>query len=171
MNDANVTFRVAPVATVAGLPAGTLAGNGEVRFVTAAGADLGLWICSASTGVWSKAANILMANGTTGVMAGATATIAGLIPAGSLVLGVTCRVTVVIPAPTVTWQCGDGVDADRWGTGLLLPAGTVTTIVDFTIASPVYYAAATNVVMTAVGGNFAGGTIIARVHYLQLGSP
>lgn len=157
------------VKTVSALPAGPLAANGDLRVLIGAGADSGLYLCT-SDGIWSKQATILTVDGSTGVIAaGATATIAALIPAQTLVIGVNCRVTVLPPGPA-TFSVGDGADADRWGAGILVAAGTTTNIQSYTIASPVYYAAATNVVFT---GNIAftgGGTIIARVFYLQIGN-
>lgn len=103
---------------------------------------------------------------TTGAL---TETQADLIPAGSLVLGVTIRVTSAVSGAGLgTMSIGDGTDADRWGTGIALAAGTTTTIADFTISSPVYYAAATGVVLTGNAGQFDAGAVRLTVHYLSL---
>lgn len=103
--------------------------------------------------------------------AGATVTASNLIPAASLVIGVTARVTTVITGPA-SWQIGDGTTANKWGNALALTAGTTTSIANFlaAAASPTYYLAATNVVLTAVGGGgaFTGGAVRLTVHYISL---
>lgn len=100
-------------------------------------------------------------------MSGATVTSASLIPAGSVVLGVTVRVTTLIEGAT-SFTVGDGTDADRWGTGIAVAAGTTTTVADTTITSVPIYAAATNVVLTATGSNFTAGAVRITVHYISL---
>ena len=100
-------------------------------------------------------------------LSGATVTATNLIPAGSLVLGVTARVTTLITGAT-SFEIGDGVDADRWGTTIAVAANTTTDIANFTIASPVYYTAANNVVLTANGSNFTAGAVRLTVHYIDL---
>lgn len=101
------------------------------------------------------------------ITSGATKTLTNLIPANSLVLGVTVRVTTLITGAT-SIAIGDGTDADRWGTGIAVAAGTTTNVSDFTIAGPVYYGAATSVVLTAAGSDFTAGVVRATVHYIAL---
>ncbi len=101
---------------------------------------------------------------------GATYTFTNLIPAGTLVWGVTCRVTTLITGAT-SFEVGDGTDADRWGHLIAVAANTTTSIADFTIASPVYYAAATSVVLTANVSDFTAGVVKAIVHYMKLRIP
>jgi len=103
-------------------------------------------------------------------LSGATVTATNLIPAGSLVLGVSVRVTTLITGAT-SFAIGDGTDADRWGTGIAVTAGTVTTLANITITSPIYYAAATSVVLTAAGSNFTAGAVRITVHFISLTAP
>lgn len=100
-------------------------------------------------------------------MSGATVTATNLIPAGSVVLGVTIRVTTAITGAT-SFEIGDGTDADRWGTAIAVASGTTTTNANTTITSVPIYAAATSVVLTANGGNFASGAVKITVHYIPL---
>ncbi|HEU00507.1 hypothetical protein LCGC14_0987170 [marine sediment metagenome] len=100
-------------------------------------------------------------------MSGATVTATTLIPAGSLVVGVSLRVTTNITGAN-TFDVGDGVDVDRWGAAVALASSTTTDIADFTILNPVNYAAATDVVLTANGPDFTAGAVRLTVHYLDL---
>lgn len=110
---------------------------------------------------------ILHATTLLSALSGATVTATNLIPAGSLVLGVTARVTTAIGGAT-SFEIGDGTDVDRWGTAIAVAAGTTTDIANFTIASPVNYTAANNVVLTANGSNFTSGAVRLTVHYIDL---
>lgn len=103
-------------------------------------------------------------------LSGATATATNLIPAGTLVLGVTVRVTTLIEGAT-SFDIGDGSDVDRWGASIAVAANTTTSIADFTIASPIYYAAATSVVLTANGSNFTAGAVRVILHCLRVTAP
>jgi hypothetical protein len=102
-------------------------------------------------------------------LSGASATATSLIPAGSIVTGVTIRVTTEITSGdgATSFQIGDGTDADRWGTGIVFTAGTTTSGSAFTITSVPIYAAATNVVLTATGGTFSAGAVRVTVHYIS----
>lgn len=108
-------------------------------------------------------------NMSSGALAGATTTFAANIPAGSLVLGISVRVLTLITG-CASFQVGDGTGANRYGNAIALAAGTTTSIADFTLASPLFYPAATGVVLTAVGGGgtFTGGTIRVTCHYISL---
>lgn len=103
-------------------------------------------------------------------LSGATATWTAAIPAGSLFLGVTSRVTTLITGAT-SFKIGDGSDVDRWGATVAVAAGTTSGIPEFTITSPVYYAAATNIVLTANGSNFTAGAVRLAVYYTLLDPP
>jgi hypothetical protein len=105
-----------------------------------------------------------------GAMSGATLTLSNLIPAGSLVVGVTVRVTTLITGAT-SFTIGDGTDVDKWGTGVAVAAGTTTTLANVTSTAPTIYTAATNVVLTAAGGNFTAGVVRVTVHYISLTAP
>ena len=84
-----------------------------------------------------------------------TLTAAALIPAGCMVLGVTVTVleTFGNDRGLSTFMVGDGSDVDRWASAVPRAAGPGTTMVDFTITSPIYYTVDTDVVFTADGAN------------------
>lgn len=102
-----------------------------------------------------------------------TATATNLIPAGSLVVGVSVRVTTTISGAggLTSMSIGDGSDADRWGAAIALASGTTTTLANATISTAPIYAAATSVVLTANAGQFDAGVIRITVHYLSLTAP
>ena len=99
-------------------------------------------------------------------MSGASVTATDLIPAGSVVLGVTLRVTTTITGST-SFTVGDGSDVDAWGTGITQIAGDNTTGADFTIVTVPIYAAVTSVVLTSTGGSFTAGAVRLTVHYMD----
>lgn len=115
----------------------------------------------------SQALNIKTATTTVTCSSGSTVTATNLIPAGSMVVGVTTRVTTLMTGAT-SYSIGDGTDADRWGATISPALNTTSGIADFTIASPVYYAAATSVVLTAAGSDFTAGVVRITVHYINL---
>lgn len=94
------------------------------------------------------------------------------IPAGATVFGVTTRVTTTITGCT-SINIGDGTDADRFGAAIALTAGTTTTNASWTIASTPIYAAATDIVITAVGGgaSFTAGAMRVCVYYAAPTAP
>jgi hypothetical protein len=99
---------------------------------------------------------------------GATVTATALIPDGAVVVGVTTKVTVTISGGTTTgFQVGTGGDPDRWGEAVALTAGTSLDNTNWTAGTIEAFTAATDVIVTAVGGNFTGtGTIYLSVQYL-----
>lgn len=108
------------------------------------------------------------------ITAGANNTLTNLIPAGSLVLGVTCRVTEVVTgaAGFTGFNVGLAANTDYWGLNISPVLGTTTSLAsvgagDTAIA---VYPAATSVILTAVGGNFDGvtGKVKVTVHYISL---
>lgn len=104
-------------------------------------------------------------------LSGATAAATNLIPAGALVLGVTHRVTTLITGAT-SWDSGDGTTADAFGNNVAVSANTTAdSLVDGTFTAPKSYAAATDVVLTAVGSNFTAGAVRISVHYIDLTPP
>lgn len=100
-------------------------------------------------------------------MSGATVTASNLVPAGVMVVGVSIRVTTAVEGAT-TFTIGDGTDADRWGDLISIDVDTTTDIADFTIANPVYYTVATDVVLTGTGGSFTAGAVRITVHYIDI---
>lgn len=108
----------------------------------------------------------LQAQATVNSSAAATLTAANLIPAGACNVMVTARVLTAFGTSTglTSFQIGDGTDADRWGAAA--PITLNATYATFTVATMPCYAAATNVVLTANGGNFdATGQVRLTVHY------
>ena len=104
-------------------------------------------------------------------LAGASVTTANLIPAGSIVLGITVRVETTITGPA-TFSIGDGVDVDRWGTGILVAAGTRTDITDYTSTNFTYNLAGNaDVTITSDGVDFTGGDIRVVCHYMKVFAP
>jgi len=107
--------------------------------------------------------------------AAATATATNLIPAGVVVLGVTCRNTSAIAGDGSFsgYSVGDGTDADRWGANVSPLINETTDLTDCTITSVPIYAAVTSIVLTQVGGSVftAGGTVRITVHYSKPGAP
>lgn len=102
----------------------------------------------------------------------AGASVAGaVIPAGSIVLGITVRVETTITGPA-TFSIGDGVDVDRWGSGIPVAAGTRTDITDYTSTTLTYNLAGNaNVVITSDGVDFTGGDVRVVCHYMQVFAP
>lgn len=99
------------------------------------------------------------------VLAGATASYA-VIPAGVLVLAVLIRVTTAVTGAT-DFDVGDGTDVDKWGAAIAIALGTTTDGEDFTALTPTFYTGATNVVLTANGGAFAGGVVKVTAFYID----
>lgn len=115
----------------------------------------------------AQAMNLKSASTEVTGMSGATVTASNLIPAGSLVFGVSVRVTTLVEGAT-TFEIGDGSDPDRFGTAIAVAADTTTDITDLTIASPPFYTSAASIVLTANGSNFTAGAVRITVHYLDL---
>jgi hypothetical protein len=97
---------------------------------------------------------------------GATRTATALIPANALVIGVTARVTTAVTGAT-SFDIGDGTTANIFGDDVAVALDTTS---NNTIA-PTRYAAATNVVLTANGGNFTAGAVRLTVHFITLVAP
>lgn len=100
-------------------------------------------------------------------LSGASYTFTGSLPAGSLIIGVTCRVTTAITGAT-SFAVGDGTDVDRWGAAIAVTLGTTSTLADCTVTTPPIYATAGAVVLTAGGSNFTGGVVRLTTHYLSV---
>jgi len=139
-----------------------------------AASDIHEWLRVDSGGTVSKgglngqATRLAHATVQSGAMSGATLTLTNLIPAGSLVLGVTLHPTTAITSGdgATTYNLGDGTDVDRFGAAVAFASDV--TLANITVAGPQYYTAATNVVLTAIGGTFNAGVVRATVHYISL---
>ena len=105
---------------------------------------------------------------TSGALAGASYTFAGVIPAGSILFGVIARVKTIITGAT-TWKLGDGVTDNQFATAKALAAGTTSGLADHQAAAvPLLHVAAGDVVVTANGPNFASGELRVAVLVLEL---
>lgn len=108
--------------------------------------------------------------GCTGHGTGTITTTTG-IPAGSLVLGVDARVTTIIAGSDgiATWALGYAGDTDAWGAGLALAATTTTGIANFTVTTPPYFTAATNITLSGTGGKIIdSGVVKLTIYYIAL---
>lgn len=99
---------------------------------------------------------------------GATTTASNLIPAASLLIGVTCKVTTLITGAT-SFDVGNGSTANLWGNDIAVAAGTVSTLADYAGSSTmILYTSAGNVVLTANGTAFTGGVVAVTAWYLSI---
>ncbi|PTX56234.1 uncharacterized protein DUF2793 [Litoreibacter ponti] len=91
-----------------------------------------------------------------------------VIPSGAVVYGVTGRVTDAITGTLTEWSLGvDGFE-DRYGSGLGLGAGSWLRGLT---GQPVTYYSATQLKLSATGGDFASGTIKLAVHLMRFELP
>jgi hypothetical protein len=105
-------------------------------------------------------------------LSGATGTAASLIPVGSLVLGITARVTTLVTSGAGTsFKIGHAGDTDAWGATVAFALNTVTTGADFVATAIAHFAAATDVVLTCNGGTFTAGAVRLKVWYVTFPSP
>lgn len=102
------------------------------------------------------------------VVAGAGHSTIGKIPAMSILLGVTCRVTAAIPGSLASWKIGVASAEDRYGAGYGVALNTWGRGVTGT---PVTYYADTPLLLTPTGGNFGGGMVRFALHTLALSVP
>lgn len=107
----------------------------------------------------------------TTLSSGATKDSTQTIPAGSLIVGVSSRVTTTITGPA-SWKLGLAADDDAYGTGIALTSGTTTTIANWTATSLLYTTSAVSWRFTNDGvSNFSGGVVRVVVHYIALTAP
>ena len=146
------------------------------------GVDTGTWYFLENTEVRQDSANgshIKLAENSTSITAtaGATVTWSNAIPAGAEVLGVATRVGTQLgnSSGTTGYKIGTAADPDRWGdiTGVIV--GTVSDMSDYTgtaLTSRDIYTTATDIILTANGGDFDGtGTIKVVVFFRKLNAP
>jgi hypothetical protein len=107
--------------------------------------------------------------------AAATISASNFIPAGSLVLGLTSYVTSTFSNASLTsMKIGDGTTTNKFSSATMaLTAGTVSdSLADGANTTPPIYNAATSVVITGNGANFAAnGTIRLVLYYVDLVPP
>jgi hypothetical protein len=112
---------------------------------------------------------ISTARATLANVSGASVTATGLIPAGAVILGVTSKVTTALGTGngTTGYRIGTAADDDRWGNITGTAAGTTSDNRDWTSGAVECFPAATNVIVTANGGNFNGtGVIYLSVQFM-----
>ena len=90
------------------------------------------------------------------------------IPADAMVFAVSARVTVAITGSATSWRLGTAGADDRFGAGMGLGQGAYATGL---LSAPVSYYAATPLVVTPEGGDFAGGRLRLAMHYFALDLP
>jgi len=103
-------------------------------------------------------------------MSGATVTWTNAIPAGSMVLGVTARVTLLITGAT-SFDVGiSGGDTDLFLDGIAVALNTTGDLANSNAAltTPIIYQAATSILVTAVGSDFTAGSLRLTLHYIDL---
>ena len=126
---------------------------------------------------WVEGAGALSSNGAGfvhrtlevdhGVSSGASSTVAGFLPANTIVYGITARVLSDLGAST--FEIGVSGSTDRYGSGIGTGAGAWARGIT---GSPLTYYAAEDLLLTASGGNFNGsGQIRLAVHFAELTLP
>jgi hypothetical protein len=112
---------------------------------------------------------IATARTTLSAVSGASVTASGLIPAGAVVMGVTSKVTTALGTAngTTGYQVGTAADPDRWGAITGTALGTTSDNRNWTAGTIECFPSATDVIVTATGGNFNGtGVIYLSVQYM-----
>ena len=101
---------------------------------------------------------------------GATETWAGALSAGTIILGVTARVTTLITGATSLDVGISGGDADFFIDGMAVALDTTADIADSNAAftAPLINQSTKDILVTAVGGNFTAGVLRLVVHYIDL---
>ncbi|MDH5798118.1 MAG: DUF2793 domain-containing protein [Paracoccaceae bacterium] len=102
------------------------------------------------------------------IAAGNSSSLVGAIPAHSMVIGVTGRVSGTISGTLTGWRLGVAGADNRYGSGLGLNVGSW---VRGLTGAPVTYYADTDLLLSAEAGDFAGGSVRLCVHLLQLDLP
>ena len=109
---------------------------------------------------------IATARATATAMSGASVTLTNIIPAGAVVVGVTCKVTTAITGAT-SFQLGTAADPDRFGAAIAITLGATSDNRDWTSGTIECFLPATSLVLTANGSNFTGGAVYVSVQYLS----
>jgi hypothetical protein len=112
---------------------------------------------------------IATARATLSAVSGASVTATALIPAGAVVMGVTSKVTTALGTTNSTtgYKIGTAGDDDRWGDITGTAEGTTSDNRDWTAGTIECFPAATDVIVTATGGDFdATGVIYLSVQYM-----
>lgn len=109
-----------------------------------------------------------MASGEVNITAGTQVVSTVMIPNGAMVIGATARVSTAITGTLASWRLGTSGAEDRFGAGLGLGAGSWARGM---LSSPVTYWQPEMLMLSATGGDFAGGRVKLAVHWLELSLP
>ena len=102
------------------------------------------------------------------ISAGTTSVVAGMIPSGSIVFGVTGRVLQTMGGALTGWKLGVAGAEDRYGNNLSLAAGNwVRGLTSF----PLTYYDPEDLLLTAEGADFVGGVVRLSVNLMRLTPP
>lgn len=131
--------------------------------------DGGGWVAGQVAGAPSGAATrIEVLEFDHAIGTGATSTTTQAIPSHAMVLGVTARVTSEIAGTLTSWRLGVAGADNRFGSGLGLAQGAFARGI---LGSPVTEFALAPLLLTAEGGDFAGGGVRLAVHHITLTLP
>jgi hypothetical protein len=100
--------------------------------------------------------------------AGPDSTTAVSIPSHVMVFAVTARVTGEITGSLTSWQLGNAGAPDRFGAGLGLEEGSFARGL---LGAPMSFWSAEPLLLSAEGGEFAGGVVRLAIHYYEPGLP
>jgi len=106
--------------------------------------------------------------GEAAITAGKSVATEVFIPANVLVLGVTGRVVAPVTGTLTSWTIGVSGADSRFGSGLGLPLNSWS---QGLLSAPFAVYAPQEVLLTATGGDFAGGRVRLAVHWLALRMP
>lgn len=99
-------------------------------------------------------------------LSGATVSATVAIPAGALVVACAARVTTAITGAT-SFAVGYTGSTSAFGSGLSISAGSTNE----GLIGPNPFYSATDVILTAAGGNFSGGAVRLSLMYLSVSPP
>ena len=103
------------------------------------------------------------------VTAGPSSDTVPVIPAQSVVFGVTGIVLTGLTGAATSWRLGvGGVSDNRYGSGLGLSTGSWLRGIT---SEPLAYYSDTSLTLTGEGGDLAGGTVRLAIHVAELGLP
>ncbi|MBU2958641.1 DUF2793 domain-containing protein [Paracoccus sp. 1_MG-2023] len=109
-----------------------------------------------------------IAEGEVTLTAGATVITGIVIPGGAMVIGATARVKDAITGTLTSWRLGTMDGTDRFGRGL----GTAQdSWARGMLGTPMTYWQPEPLILTADGGEFAGGRVALAVHWLEMRLP
>ena len=99
---------------------------------------------------------------------GGVSTTTAIIPANSVVIGVTARVITAITGTLSSWALGNPGGVGRYGSGLGIAVGSWARGV---LAQPTAFYSPEVMQLDAIGGDFSGGTVRIAVHFMELTVP